>query len=128
MRGALNDGSPLCKRGDVVTVNHRLNVFDVHYLTCLDGAEPGDAGALGLVAAPKGVHDNPARVDGNPGNVTIFGQSGSAAKVSGAPAWPLYTMGDQAAMVVDNPLSVTNNVRSDEAALLCNLPIMRVYR
>ena len=90
---AVYDGSRLARRGDavVVTVNHRLNVFGHLYLGQIAGAEfaeSGNAGMLDLVAALRWVHDNIAEFGGDPGNVTIFGQSGGGAKVSTILAMP----------------------------------------
>jgi para-nitrobenzyl esterase len=87
------EGTRLCRRGDVVvvTVNHRLNVFGFLYLGHLGGAEyaaSGNAGMLDLIAALHWVHDNIAVFGGDPGNVTIFGQSGGGAKVSMLMAMP----------------------------------------
>ncbi len=87
------DRTRLAKRGDVVvvTVNHRLSAFGFLYLGRLGGtefAESGNAGMLDLVAALKWVHDNIAAFGGDPGNVTIFGQSGGGAKVSTLMAMP----------------------------------------
>ena len=80
------DGTNLARRGDVVviTVNHRLNVLGFTYLGDLGGpdfAQSGDAGMLDLVHALKWVRENIARFGGDPGNVTIFGQSGGGRKV-----------------------------------------------
>ncbi|MBX3619655.1 MAG: carboxylesterase/lipase family protein [Rhizobacter sp.] len=81
------DGGPLGAHEDVVvvTVNHRLNLFG--YLCPLEGSEPrfadaGNAGMLDLVAALQWVRDNIERFGGDPGCVTIFGQSGGGAKVA----------------------------------------------
>ena len=87
------DGTRLCKKGDVVvvTLNHRLNAFGYLYLARLGGAdyaESGNAGMLDLVAALRWVHENIAEFGGDPGNVTIFGQSGGGAKVSTIMAMP----------------------------------------
>jgi para-nitrobenzyl esterase len=87
------EGTRLCQRGNVVvvTLNHRLNVFGFLYLGHLGGAEyaeSGNAGMLDLVAALHWVHDNISAFGGDPGNVTIFGQSGGAAKVSILMAMP----------------------------------------
>lgn len=86
------DGSRLAGGGDVVvvTVNHRLNVFG--YLA-VGGEDPrfadaGNAGVLDLVAALRWVRDNAAAFGGDPGNVTIFGQSGGAAKVAALMSMP----------------------------------------
>jgi para-nitrobenzyl esterase len=87
------EGTRLCQRGDVVvvTLNHRLDVFGFLYLGRLGGAEyaeSGNAGMLDLVAALHWVHDNISAFGGDPANVTIFGQSGGAAKVSVLMAMP----------------------------------------
>ncbi len=87
------DGTRLCKKGDVVvvTLNHRLNAFGHLYLAKLGGvefSESGNVGMLDLIAALRWVHDNIAEFGGDPGNVTIFGQSGGGAKVSTIMAMP----------------------------------------
>lgn len=86
------DGTRLCRKGDVVvvTVNHRLNVFGYLQLAQLAPEFPdaGNAGMLDLVAALKWVRDNIAEFGGDPGNVTIFGQSGGGGKVSALMAMP----------------------------------------
>jgi para-nitrobenzyl esterase len=83
----VNDGTNLGLRGDVVTVtvNHRLNVLGYTYLGEVLGADFAQSGALGvqdIVHALKWVRDNIAQFGGDPGNVTIIGQSGGAQKVS----------------------------------------------
>ncbi len=80
------DGTNLARKGDavVVTVNHRLNVFGYLYLGGLAGdayAKSGNAGMLDLVAALEWVRDNVEAFGGDPGNVTIMGESGGGAKV-----------------------------------------------
>ena len=85
------DGHNLAKRHDVVvvTVNHRLNALGYLYLGDLGGdANSGNAGQLDLVAVLEWVRDNIGGFGGNPGNVTIFGQSGGGAKVSTLLAMP----------------------------------------
>ena len=89
-------GSRLAKRGDVVvvTVNHRLNIFgflDLSEVAGADYARSGNAGVLDLVAALKWVRTNIARFGGDPGNVTIFGESGGGGKVSTLLAMPEAT-------------------------------------
>jgi para-nitrobenzyl esterase len=77
------DGSALAREQDVVVVavNHRLNVFGFLQDSGLaPGA--GNNGVADMVAALAWVRDNIAAFGGDPGNVTIFGQSGGAAKVS----------------------------------------------
>ncbi|HEX3952014.1 MAG TPA: carboxylesterase/lipase family protein [Stellaceae bacterium] len=87
------DGARLAHRGDVVvvTVNHRLNIFGFLNLAELGGehfARSGNAGVLDLVATLEWVRDNIAKFGGDPGNVTIFGQSGGGGKVSALLAMP----------------------------------------
>jgi para-nitrobenzyl esterase len=89
----LYDGVNLCRRGDVVvvTVNHRLNIFGYLYLAELGGAEfrdSGNAGQLDLVLALTWVKNNIAGFGGDPGCVTIFGQSGGGAKCATLMAMP----------------------------------------
>jgi para-nitrobenzyl esterase len=89
----LYDGGRLCRRGDVVvvTVNHRLNGFGYLYLAELGGAEfadSGNAGQLDLVLALQWVRANIAEFGGDPGCVTIFGQSGGGAKCATLMAMP----------------------------------------
>jgi para-nitrobenzyl esterase len=81
------DGRNLCEKHDVVlvTVTHRLNIFGFLYLADIYGdayADSGNAGILDCVAALKWVNANIANFGGDPGNVTIFGQSGGGGKVS----------------------------------------------
>jgi len=87
------DGARLSRRGDVVvvTVNHRINSFGYLYLAEIGGpefADSGNVGMLDLVLALKWVRDNIAEFGGNPGNVTIFGQSGGGAKCATLMAMP----------------------------------------
>ncbi|MGE0225375.1 MAG: carboxylesterase/lipase family protein [Acetobacteraceae bacterium] len=79
-------GSRLCKRGDVVVVNvnQRLNIFghlDLSSIASPEFAQSGNAGTLDMVAALEWVRDNIAAFGGDPGNVTIFGESGGGGKV-----------------------------------------------
>jgi para-nitrobenzyl esterase len=89
---ALYDGTTLCRRGGVVvvTLNHRLNLFGHLYLTDYlpNGADSGNAGMLDLVLALKWVRDNIAVFGGDPGCVTLLGQSGGGAKIATLMAMP----------------------------------------
>ena len=87
------DSTRLAQRNDVVVVaiNHRLNIFGHLDLSAVGGsrfAESGNAGLLDLVLALEWVRDHAARFGGDPGNVTIFGQSGGGGKVSALLAMP----------------------------------------
>ncbi len=78
------NGVNLVNRGDVVLVgvNHRLGLMGYLYLG-EHGGDPasGSAGVLDMVAALQWVKDNIEQFGGDPGNVTIFGESGGAVKV-----------------------------------------------
>ncbi|MEQ1949635.1 MAG: carboxylesterase family protein [Bryobacteraceae bacterium] len=81
------NGGNLAAKHDVVvvTVTHRLNVFGYLYLAELGGekfANASNVGMLDCVAALEWVRDNIGNFGGDPGNVTIFGQSGGGGKVS----------------------------------------------
>ncbi len=91
--GKWSDGTNLARYGDVVVVsfNHRLNILGFLYLAELtDGRFPdsGNAGMLDAVAALEWVRDNIAAFGGDPGNVTLFGQSGGGFKISMLMAMP----------------------------------------
>jgi para-nitrobenzyl esterase len=88
---AMYDGAALARRGDVVTVtvNHRLNLFGYLHLGDLGGHPlSGVAGMLDIVLALEWVRDNIATFGGDPGNVTIFGESGGGWKVCLLQAMP----------------------------------------
>ncbi|MCR2833504.1 carboxylesterase/lipase family protein [Parerythrobacter lacustris] len=82
------DGSRLAERGDVVvvTLNHRLNGFGYSYLAGLTDdpkyADAGNLGSLDIVQALQWVQSHAQAIGGDAGNVTIFGESGGAAKVA----------------------------------------------
>jgi para-nitrobenzyl esterase len=86
------DGENLARRGDVVVVslNHRLNVLGYLDLSGYGDqyAESGNLGMLDIVAALEWVRDNVENFGGDPGSVTIFGQSGGGGKVSALMAMP----------------------------------------
>ncbi|MDF0543396.1 carboxylesterase family protein [Sphingobium sp. H39-3-25] len=79
------DGANLAKFGDVVVVavNHRLNVLGYTHLGSLDPAfaDSANVGQLDLIAALQWVKVNIAHFGGDPGNVTVFGQSGGGSKI-----------------------------------------------
>jgi len=89
----LYDGTNLARKEDVVVVgvNHRLNLFGFLYLADLGGekwANASNAGVLDIVAALEWVKNNIAAFGGDPGNVTIFGQSGGGGKATTLMAMP----------------------------------------
>jgi para-nitrobenzyl esterase len=88
----LYDGANLAREGDVVvvTLNHRLNIFGFLHLGDIDPSfvGSGNAGMLDIVEALRWVRDNIAAFGGDPGNVTIFGESGGGQKVGTLLAMP----------------------------------------
>ena len=89
----VTDGTALARRGDtvIVTLNHRLNVLGYLHLGDVGGAAfagSGNAGMLDIIAALQWVRDHSARFGGDPGNVTIFGESGGGQKVGTLMAMP----------------------------------------
>jgi len=89
-------GGALARDGDVVvvTVNYRLGAlgFLGHPAVVEGSTEPGEVGNWGLkdqVAALRWVRDHIAGFGGDPGNVTVFGESAGAMSIStllGVPA------------------------------------------
>jgi len=89
---SIYDGRELARKHGVVSigVNHRLNVFGYLYLAEFGGtwAQTGNAGMLDAVRALEWIKENVDRFGGDPNNVTVFGQSGGAGKVSTLMAMP----------------------------------------
>ena len=87
------NGENLARARDVVfcSVNHRLGPLGYCNLAGVGGgkyAASGNVGQLDIVAALEWVRDNIANFGGDPGNVTIMGQSGGGAKVCVLTAMP----------------------------------------
>jgi para-nitrobenzyl esterase len=79
-------GENLSRKGDIVfvSINHRLGPIGFSDFSGVGGEQyknSGNVGALDMVAALEWVRDNIAGFGGDPGNVTIMGQSGGGAKV-----------------------------------------------
>lgn len=88
-----HDGVSLARQGVVlVTINYRLGVFGFFAHPALSKDDPrgssGNYGLLDMVAALQWVRDNVAGVGGDPGNVTIFGESAGSFAVSALMAAP----------------------------------------
>ena len=86
------DGASLAKKGDVVVVsiNHRLNILGFLDLSAYGEKYKHSANnsILDIKAALEWVKENISNFGGDPGNVTIFGQSGGGAKVNTLMAMP----------------------------------------
>lgn len=89
-----HDGTAFARKGLVlVTINYRLGVFGFFAhpeLTRESGrGASGNYGMLDQVAALRWVQENIAAFGGDPGNVTIFGESAGSFAVSALMASPL---------------------------------------
>jgi para-nitrobenzyl esterase len=86
MEGYAYDGRNLSEYGDVVVVslNHRLNIIGTLDLSAYGPqyAQSRYTGTIDLVAALQWIHDNIASFGGDPGSVTLFGQSGGGSKAA----------------------------------------------
>jgi para-nitrobenzyl esterase len=88
------DGTNLAQQGViVVSMNYRLGIFGffVHPELAKESGHKaaGNYGLLDQTAALQWVHDNIAAFGGDPGNVTIFGESAGSFSVSAQMASPL---------------------------------------
>lgn len=116
------DGAELAGKHDVVVVgvNHRLNVLGFLYLGKIAGekyADSGNVGMLDLVLALRWIRDNIAQFGGDPGNVTIFGQSGGGGKVGALMAMPAAKgLFHRAIVESGSELRVNTSREADEAA------------
>lgn len=107
------DGENMCRIGQavVVSVNHRLNLLGYFDLSAYgeEYADSGNAGTQDLVAALKWIQDNIENFGGDPGNVTLFGQSGGGDKVTSLLQTPaadgLYAKGVNMSGVLGHRLS-----------------------
>jgi para-nitrobenzyl esterase len=86
-------GENLSRQGNIVfcSLNHRLGPLGFSNLAGVGGekfAASGNVGMLDIVAALEWIRDNISNFGGDPGNVTIMGQSGGGAKVCTLTAMP----------------------------------------
>ncbi len=86
-------GENLARYGDIVfcSVNHRLNAFGFSDFSAVGGEafkNSGNVGLLDIIAALEWIRDNIANFGGDPGNITIIGQSGGGSKVSAIATMP----------------------------------------
>jgi para-nitrobenzyl esterase len=89
------DGADLARKHDVVvvTTTHRLNAFAYLWLAGIPGtgerfADSANLGVRDIALALRWVRDNIGQFGGDPGNVTIFGQSGGGGKTAMLTALP----------------------------------------
>lgn len=86
-------GENFARKADAVfvSVNHRLGALGFTDLAAVGGekfAASGNVGMLDLVAALEWIRDNIEAFGGDPGSVTIIGQSGGGSKVTTLTAMP----------------------------------------
>ena len=117
------DPSNLASENDIVVVslNHRLNILGYFDLSQYGEkyAHSGNVGMADIVLALKWVRDNIEKFGGDPGNVTLFGQSGGGGKIQALMQMPsaydlfhkailqsgvLYPFGDEDKKVRDGRL------------------------
>jgi para-nitrobenzyl esterase len=86
-------GENMSRYGDIVfcSLNHRLGPLGFADFSSVGGVrytDSGNVGMMDIVAALKWIRDNISNFGGDPGNVTIMGQSGGGAKVCILTAMP----------------------------------------
>jgi len=89
----LYSGAPLARRGDVVvvTIAYRLGTLGfLRLIEATDGRIPatGNEALLDQIAALLWVRDNIEQFGGDPGNVTVFGESAGAMSIGTLMAMP----------------------------------------
>lgn len=89
----LYSGAALARRGDVVvvTIAYRLGTLGfLRLIEATDGRIPatGDEALLDQIAALEWVRDNIEQFGGDPGNVTVFGESAGAMSIGTLMAMP----------------------------------------
>lgn len=109
------NGEILARRGVVVvTLNYRLGAFGFFSHPALTRETrrhvSGDQGILDQIAALKWVRENIARFGGDPGNVTIFGESAGALNVNILMASPLSKGLFNRAIAASAPLAVSESL------------------
>ncbi|MFI9381865.1 carboxylesterase/lipase family protein [Kutzneria sp. NPDC052558] len=87
--GSQYDGSVYARREDIVfvTINYRLNAFGYLHQAARPGS--GNAGLLDQIEALRWVRDNITAFGGDPGNVTVMGESAGGMSIGillGTPA------------------------------------------
>jgi para-nitrobenzyl esterase len=99
------DGHRLAAEGDVVFVGINYRLGALGYLR-LDGVSPGNLGLLDQLAALRWVRDNIAAFGGDPGQVTVFGQSAGGHSIACLMAAPAARGLFQRAILQSAPLGL----------------------
>lgn len=124
----LYDGANLARRGViVVTINYRLGPLGTFSLPALRdeaaGEPSGNFGLLDQVAALRWIRANIAAFGGDPGNVTVFGESAGGASVLYLTASPMASGLFQRAIVQSGALDL--NEPNQDAAEAIGLTMTR---
>uniref|UniRef100_A0AC35TLI0 Carboxylic ester hydrolase n=1 Tax=Rhabditophanes sp. KR3021 TaxID=114890 RepID=A0AC35TLI0_9BILA len=77
----LYDGKTLALQGNVVVININYRVGPFGYLFLDHGDAPGNMGMLDQQLALKWIKDNVAQFGGNPGQISLFGESAGASSI-----------------------------------------------
>lgn len=117
----LYDGENMAQKGIVfVTINYRVNVFGFFSHPELTAQSPngasGNQGLLDQVAALQWVNKNIEAFGGNPGNVTIAGQSAGAFSVGYLIASPL-TKGLFQQAIAESGGAISSNIEDARSSL-----------
>lgn len=133
------DATQFVKRGEiiVVTLNYRLGPFGFMHLSPLGESFVSNAGLLDQIAALEWVKENISEFGGDPGAVTVFGESAGSMSIAALMAMPKakglfqqaimqsgasqHMPAEQAAQVTAGMLQILG-VASDEIHKLKTLP------
>lgn len=113
-----NPGMGLAKKDVVVvSLNHRLNILGFLDLSaCSEKYKySANVGMLDIVAALQWIRDNIAQFGGDPGNVTIFGESGGGGKVGTLLSMPSAKGLFHKAIIMSGTILNVNNKTMSEA-------------
>jgi para-nitrobenzyl esterase len=120
------DGTRLVRRGDVVvvTINYRLGPFGFLRAAELGGGldSTGNEAMLDQVAALEWVRDEIAAFGGDPGNVTVLGESAGSVNIACMLTMPRARGLFHKAVLESGSL---NHTRSPEAALVTTREILK---
>jgi para-nitrobenzyl esterase len=119
------DGEAMAKKGVIfVSINYRVGVFGFFAHPKLtkesNGKASGNYGLLDQIAALKWVKKNIAAFGGDPGNVTIAGQSAGSMSVNCLVASPLAkglfnrAIAESGSLLIKNPMLASNTLKVAE--------------
>ncbi len=136
--GGSYNGANLATRRDVVvvTINYRLGIFGWFSHPALDSGNPlhdsGNYGTLDAIRALEWVQDNIAEFGGDPGNVTVFGESAGARDTLAMMASPLAKGLFHRAIVQSGgyqhvPMTAARNFREDGGHANSSVELMNKF-